>query len=255
MTGIVVDYRMTGPQEEKPVKFLWCLYKWQLAIPFDNGCQATRQGKHEFCAGEALRSHTEVRHSNARSAFCTNRRQPLVRNRLQTGERGHSEVACRQVLLKRESVTKVAVTRHNTNKVLPIQLFRLKVRRQEPVIDAEYKINLPVFQKVQDVALPRKEFELDLVAHVCVLLTQAWDYYHADGVRAGNAEGAFLPRWIEQGWHHEIFHLGQQALKLLKNLPSSQGELEASRRPDQKVILKHRACPLQRSAYRRLAQQ
>jgi hypothetical protein len=52
-----------------------------------------------------------------------------------------------------------------------------------------------------------------------------------------------------------MFHLGQQTLKLLKDLPSSQGEFEAMRRPDQKVILKHRASALQRSAYRRLAQQ
>src|SRR5262249_8476650 len=133
--------------------------------------------------------------------------------------------------------------------------FRLKVRRQESVINAEYKIDLPVLQKVHDAGLPRDEFELDLVAPLCILLTQARDYDGTDVVRAGNAKSAFLPHWIEQSRHHEIFHLGQQALKLLKDLPSSQGEFEAMRRPDQKVILKHRACALQGSAYRRLAQQ
>jgi len=164
-------------------------------------------------------------------------------------------VACRQVLLKRESVTKVAVTRHGTNKVLAIQLFRLKVRRQEPVINAEYEIDLPMLQKVHDPALVWKEIELDLEGPVCKLLTQARDYDGADVVRTANAKHAFLPHGIEQGRDHQMFHLGQQALQLLEDLPASQSELEALGRPDQKVILKHGACALQRPAYRRLAQQ
>jgi hypothetical protein len=44
----------------------------------------------------------------------------------------------------------------------------------------------------------------------------------------------------------KILHLGQQALKFLKNLAASQSEFEPLRRSDQKVILKHRPGALQR---------
>jgi hypothetical protein len=92
----------------------------------------------------------------------------------------------------------------------------VKVCWQQPVIDPEDEIKLPVFQKVHDAGLPRDEFELDLVAPVCILLTQARDYDGTDVVSAGNAKGAFLSCGIEQSRDHQMFHLGQQALKLLK---------------------------------------
>jgi len=50
---------------------------------------------------------------------------------------------------------------------------------------------------------------------------------------------AFLPRRIEQTWRSEIFHPGEQSLKLLENLSISQSEFEAMRRPHQKIILRH----------------
>ena len=53
---------------------------------------------------------------------------------------------------------------------------------------------------------------------------------------------------------NEMLHSGEQSLKLLENLSASQCEFKAMRRPDQKVILKHRACALQRPAYSGLAQ-
>ena len=68
-------------------------------------------------------------------------------------------------------------------------------------------------------------------------------------------KGTLLPDWIEQRRHDQLFHLGQQALKLLEDLPASQGEFETMRRADQKVVLKHCARALQRPAYSRLAQQ
>ena len=42
---------------------------------------------------------------------------------------------------------------------------------------------------------------------------------------------AFLPRRIEQTWSNEILHPGEQSLKLLENLSTSQSEFEAMRRP------------------------
>ena len=60
---------------------------------------------------------------------------------------------------------------------------------------------------------------------------------------------ALLPHRIKQTWRNEILHPGEQSLKLVENLSTSQGEFEAVRRPNQKIILKHRACALQGPAH------
>jgi hypothetical protein len=62
-------------------------------------------------------------------------------------------------------------------------------------------------------------------------------------------EVALLTHRIEGCGCDQVFHLGQQSLKLIENLAASQREFEAIRRPDQKGILKHRLCALQRPAY------
>jgi hypothetical protein len=65
---------------------------------------------------------------------------------------------------------------------------------------------------------------------------------------------ALLSHRIEQIRRKEMFHFGEQFLKLLEDLPASQREFEAMWRSDQKVILKHCACALERPTYSRLAQ-
>src|ERR1700752_3106181 len=66
---------------------------------------------------------------------------------------------------------------------------------------------------------------------------------------------AFLAHGIKKGRRNEILHPGQQSLKLVENLSTSQSEFEAIRRPNQKIILKHRACTLQGPAHGRLAEE
>ncbi len=66
---------------------------------------------------------------------------------------------------------------------------------------------------------------------------------------------AFLSGGIEHSRRNEILHSGQKFLKLLKNLSTSQSELEATRRSNEKIILKHRACPLQGPAHGGLAEE
>jgi hypothetical protein len=66
---------------------------------------------------------------------------------------------------------------------------------------------------------------------------------------------AFLAHRIKQSRRNEILHPGQQSLKLVENLSTSQCEFEAIRRPNQKIILKHRACALQGPAHGRLAEE
>jgi hypothetical protein len=66
---------------------------------------------------------------------------------------------------------------------------------------------------------------------------------------------AFLPGGIEHSRRNEILHSGQKPLKLLKNLSTPQSEFEAMRRSNEKIILKHRACPLQGPAHGGLAEE
>ena len=66
---------------------------------------------------------------------------------------------------------------------------------------------------------------------------------------------AFLSHGIEQSRRNEILHPGQKSLKLVENLSTSQSQFEAIRRSNQKIILKHRACPLQGPAHGGLAEE
>src|ERR1700693_3984111 len=66
---------------------------------------------------------------------------------------------------------------------------------------------------------------------------------------------AFLSQGIKQSRRNEILHPGQKSLKFDKNLSTSQSEFEAVWRSNQKVILKHRACPLQGPAHGGLAEE
>jgi len=125
------------------VQFWWCLHEPQSAIVFDSRCHAASQRKDQFRAGEALHRDAEVRHANIRTAFCTDCCQLLVRNRLHPLIGSHHNVARGQVLLKWQPVAKVAVARHGANPILLVEPFRLKVHRQEPVINVENKIKLP----------------------------------------------------------------------------------------------------------------
>jgi hypothetical protein len=66
---------------------------------------------------------------------------------------------------------------------------------------------------------------------------------------------AFLAYGIKQSRSNKILHPGQQTLKLVENLSTSQCEFEAIRRSNQKIILKHRACALQGPAHGGLTEQ
>ena len=66
---------------------------------------------------------------------------------------------------------------------------------------------------------------------------------------------AFLLRGIKQSRRNEILHPGQKAFQLVENLLTSQCEFEAIRRPNQKIILEHRACALEGPAHGRLAEE
>src|SRR5580693_3355830 len=114
---------MPSHQEMKRMQFARRFHNAQLAITSNDRMHTTGYGKHEFCAGEALQSHAEVRHSNTRSAFGADSRQLLVRDRLHTGIRRYNDVARRQVLPERQPVAKVAATRDGANPVLPIKSF------------------------------------------------------------------------------------------------------------------------------------
>src|ERR1700730_1863796 len=138
--------------------------------------------------------------------------------------------------------------------MLATEPFSGTLHPQEPDINVKNKIELPTFHQLRNIGLPGKEFKLYLVT-VPILPAQAWEHNCADIVRTGNAKVALLPHRIEQSRRDQILHLGQQPLKLLENLAASQGEFEALRRSDQKIILKHDPGALQRPANRRLAQQ
>ena len=128
--------------------------------------------------------------------------------------------------------------RHGANPILPIESFRLKVRRQLSVVNVENKIQLTMFDQFRDSALPRMKFKMHLVATVRVLPAQARKHDRTNIVRAGNAEVALLPRWIEGSGRDQLFHLRHQTLKLIQDPAAWQREFEAIRRPDQKIILK-----------------
>jgi hypothetical protein len=49
--------------------------------------------------------------------------------------------------------------RNDANPVLAIEPFRLKVRRQESVVNVKNKIQLPVFHQLRDTALAGMEFK------------------------------------------------------------------------------------------------
>src|SRR5580700_3246870 len=66
---------------------------------------------------------------------------------------------------------------------------------------------------------------------------------------------AFLSGGIEHRRRNEILHSGQKSLQLVKNLSTSQSEFEAMWRSNDKIILKHRACPLQSPAHGGLAEE
>ena len=66
---------------------------------------------------------------------------------------------------------------------------------------------------------------------------------------------AFLSGGIEHSRRNEVLHPGQKSLKFVKDLSTSQSEFEAVWRSNQKVILKHRACPLQGPAHGWLAEE
>ena len=170
MTRIGIQSRMPCHQEMKRVQFLRSFHKPQPTIVFDNRCHAASYRKDQFRAGKALQRHAEVRHANTRATFCTDSRQLLVRNCLHPLICGNHDVARGQVLLKWQPVAKVAVACHGANPILLVEPFRLKMRRQEPVINVENKIKLPAFHEFCNAASPGPKFEVDLVASVGVLL-------------------------------------------------------------------------------------
>ena len=155
------------------MQFLRCFNEPQPAIVFDNRCHAASYRKDQFRAGKALQGYAEVRHANTRASFCTDSRQLLVRNCLHPLICGNNDVTCGQVLLKWQPVAKVAVLRHGANPILFVEPFRLKVRRQEPVINVENEIQLPVFHEFCDTTPPRPGFKLYLIASVRILPAQA----------------------------------------------------------------------------------
>jgi hypothetical protein len=77
---------------------------------------------------------------------------------------------------KWQPVAKVAVARNGANPMLLVEPFRLKMRRQEPVINVENKIKLPAFHDFCDAAPPGPEFKVDLIASVRVLPAQAREH-------------------------------------------------------------------------------
>jgi hypothetical protein len=87
--------------------------------------------------------------------------------------------------------------RNGANPILAIEPFRLKVRRQEPVINVQNKIQLPVFDQFRDLTLPRMEFKMHLVVPVRILPAQTREHDRANIVRAKNAKVALLPQRIE----------------------------------------------------------
>ena len=63
----------------------------------------------------------------------------------------------------------MAVTRNGADPILTIEPFRLKVRRQQPIINVKNKIQLPVFHQLRDATLVRMEFKIHLVAAIRIL--------------------------------------------------------------------------------------
>ena len=201
-----------------------------------------------------IASHAEVRYPNRGTAFRTDRCELLVWNSLHAAVSSNNNVARRQVVLQRESVSKVAVTRDGANPILAIEPFRVKVHGQKPVINVKNKIELSTFPQFRNTGVPGKEFKQYLVT-VPILPAQAWEHNCADIVGTGNAKVALLLHRIEETRRDQILHPRQQSLELLENLAAPQRKLETLRRADQKVVLKHRPGALQRPAHRRLAQQ
>ena len=81
------------------------------------------------------------------------------------------------------------LARHGANPILAIEPFRLKVRRQEPVINVKNKIELPVFHQFRDASLPGKEFKLHLItvrSHTAGTSAEARLYKHYQGLKCGN---------------------------------------------------------------------
>ena len=74
-----------------------------------------------------------------------------------------------------------AVARHRANPVLLVEPFRLKMRRQEPVINVENKIKLPVFDEFCDAAPPGPEFKPHLITSVGILPAQ-WRKYDCTNI-------------------------------------------------------------------------
>src|ERR1700747_1241953 len=131
----------------------------------------------------------------------------------------------------------------------------MKVDGQKAVIDVKDEVELPSLQEFRNAGLPGEELKLHLVASRAILPTQTRKYRGANIVRACDPEVALLADWIEGIWRDQLIHFGQQNLKFLQDLATSQGELETVGRADQEGILKHCACSLQCAAYGRLAEQ
>jgi hypothetical protein len=80
------------------------------------------------------------------------------------------------------------------------------VRWQEPLIIAENKIELPVFDELRDATLPWKKFKLYLIAAVRILPAQTREYHCTNIIRARDAEMAFLSQGIKKSRRNEILH-------------------------------------------------
>src|SRR5262249_53403595 len=126
----------------------------------------------------------KVRQSNTRAAFCTNSRQLLVWNCLHPRMDRDNNVARREALLKWQPVAKAAVARYGADPILSIESFRLKVRRQQPVINVENNIELPVFHSLRNAPPPRKKFKLYLITAVRVLSAQGRKHDCTNVIRA-----------------------------------------------------------------------
>jgi hypothetical protein len=164
-------------------------------------------------------------------------------------------VAGGEILLEGELIAESAFTRYSANPIFPIKSLRLKVRREKPVIDMQYKIELTVFYQFGNAVLPRKKFKLRLKTAIDILTTQSWEHNRAHVIGTGHPEVALLSHRVEETRLNEVLHFGEQSLQLIEDLPASQCEFEALWRTNQKVVSKHRARSLERSANGRLTQQ
>jgi len=85
-------------------------------------------------------------------------------------------VAGGEILLEGELIAESAFTRYSANPIFPIKSLRLKVRREKPVIDMQYEIELTVFDQFGNAVLPRKKFKLRLKTAIDILTTQSWEH-------------------------------------------------------------------------------